>query len=209
MTVTTAIDLLSRLGLDVLCLLAMAGVLYKRRRSAPEMPLVFTSLNLGLFAAVTVIGGHHFSAGVGFGLFGLLSLVRLRSAAFTLQDVAYTFTALVLGLANGLAAAPIALVATIDAVLLAALFVVDESRRSTPTQVVKVTLDRAILDPDQIQREAAGQLPQHVVSVSIDEVDHVRDLTRISVRHGLHPSGKDLLPQSPANENQPRESSDA
>jgi hypothetical protein len=44
----------------------------------------------------------------------LSSLVRLRSTAFTLQDVAYTFTALVLGLANGLTAAPFALVVGID-----------------------------------------------------------------------------------------------
>ena len=79
MTVTAAVEILGRLGLDVVGLLLMAGVLYRRRASAPEMPLVFTSLNLGLFAAVAVIGDHHFSVGAGFGLFALLSLVRLRS----------------------------------------------------------------------------------------------------------------------------------
>ena len=92
----------ARLGLDVLSMLVLVGVLYRRRAAAPEMTLVFTALNIGLFAAVSAIGSGEFPTGIGFGLFGLLSLVRLRSAAFTLKDVAYTFVALVLALVNGL-----------------------------------------------------------------------------------------------------------
>lgn len=176
---------LGRLGLDVICLLVLAGLLYRRRISAPEMPLVFTALNLGLFAAVTVIADHHMSAGIGFGLFGLLSLVRLRSAAFTLQDMAYTFTSLVLGLTNGLAAAPLMLVVAIDAVLLVGLAIADESRGAPRTRVMRLTLDRAILDPAQIMREAADQLPDRVVALVVDDVDHVRDVTRVSVRYEL------------------------
>jgi len=191
MNVASTVELVSRLGLDVVSLVVMAGLLYRQKRSAPEMPLVFTSLNLGLFAAVTVISGNHFSAGVGFGLFGLLSLVRLRSAAFTLQDVAYTFTSLVLGLANGLVAAPMPLVIGINVVLLAALAIVDESRNGTHTRVMQLTLDRAMVDPDQILREAADQLPDRVVALVIDEVDHVRDITRVSVRHELASSSMD------------------
>lgn len=191
MTVTAAIEILGRLGLDVVGLLLMAGVLYRRRASAPEMPLVFTSLNLGLFAAVAVIGDHHFSVGAGFGLFALLSLVRLRSRVFTLQDMAYTFTALVLGLVNGLDAAPLALVVGVDVVLLLALAVADESRGMPETRVMKLTLDRAFLDPDQVRREAALQMPDRVVAVTIDAVDHVRGRTRISVRHEVaQPSGR-------------------
>jgi hypothetical protein len=185
MTLATAIELVGRLGLDVVCLLVMAGFLYRRRPSAPEMPLVFTSLNLGLFSAATVIGGHHFSVGAGFGLFALLSLVRLRSRAFTLQDVAYTFVALVLGLVNGLGAAPIGLVACVDIVLVLALAIADESRTRPATRVMQLTLDRAFLDPAQVRREAAGQLPDRVVAIVIDSVDHLRGSTRISVRYEL------------------------
>src|SRR5689334_21766747 len=102
-------DVSARLGLDVLAMLVLVGWLYRRRVAAPEMTLVFTALNIGLFAAVTEIGSGHFPTGVGFGLFGLLSLVRLRSTAFTLKDVAYTFVALVLALVNGLPERSIAL----------------------------------------------------------------------------------------------------
>jgi len=191
MSVTAAIEILGRLGLDVVALLLMAGALYRRRASAPEMPLVFTSLNLGLFAAVAVIGDHHFSVGAGFGLFALLSLVRLRSRVFTLQDMAYTFTALVLGLVNGLNAAPVALVVGVDVVLLLALAVADESRGVPETRVMELTLDGAYLDPDQVRQEAALELPDRVVAVSIDAVDHVRGRTMISVLYEVaQPNGR-------------------
>ena len=90
------------LGLDVLSLLLLVGWLYRRHASAPEMTMVFTMLNIGLFAAMVAIASGDFPVGVGFGLFGLLSLVRLRSTQFTIKDIAYTFTALVLALVNAL-----------------------------------------------------------------------------------------------------------
>ena len=115
-----------RLGLDVVVLLILVGILHRRRSTLPEMALVLTSLNIGLFAAVTVIGTGDFPTGIGFGLFGLLSLVRLRSAAFTLKDVAYTFLALVLALVNGLPERNLGLVLGLNLVVLAAVWVTDD-----------------------------------------------------------------------------------
>lgn len=172
-----------RLGLDVLSLLVLVGVLYRRRAAAPEMTLVFTALNIGLFAAVSTIGSGDFPTGIGFGLFGLLSLVRLRSAAFTLKDVAYTFVALVLALVNGLPERNLLLVVALDVVLLAALWVADESRTTRPTRVMRLTLDRAFTDVDAVGAELRARMPEEPLSVTIDEVDLVRETTRVSVRY--------------------------
>src|SRR6476659_1589708 len=128
----------ARLGLDVLSMLVLVGVLYRRRAAAPEMTLVFTALNIGLFAAVSAIGSGEFPTGIGFGLFGLLSLVRLRSAAFTLKDVAYTFVALILALVNGLPDRNVGVAVALDVVLVLAIWLTDESRTTTPTRVVRL-----------------------------------------------------------------------
>src|SRR6476620_4023969 len=145
---------LGRLGLDVGAMLVLVGVLYRRRAAAPEMTLVFTALNIGLFAAVSSIGSGNFPTGIGFGLFGLLSLVRLRSAAFTLKDVAYTFVALVLALVNGLPDRNLVLVVLLDLLLLVSFWVVDETRSRTPsTRLMRITLDTAVTDPDTATAE--------------------------------------------------------
>jgi hypothetical protein len=67
MNQTDLLATVARLGLDVLSMLLLVGWLYRRRLAAPEMALVFTSLNIGLFAAVTSIGSGHFPTGIGFG----------------------------------------------------------------------------------------------------------------------------------------------
>ena len=182
LSATTA-DLVARLGIDVLSLLILVGVLYRRRRSAPAMPLVFAALNLGLFAALTAISAGSFKAGIGFGLFGLLSLVRLRSAAFTLKDVAFTFIALVLALVNGLEQRELLLVFFLNVLLVVTVWIADDSRSQPATRVMRLTLDRLILDPAEAQNYLADRLSVPIVSVVIDDADFVRETTRIAVRY--------------------------
>src|SRR6476660_4228928 len=168
MNTTDLFGTLGRLGLDVLSMLLLVGWLYRRRLAAPEMALVFTALNVGLFAAVTAIGTGHFPTGIGFGLFGLLSLVRLRSAAFTLKDVAYTFVALILALVNGLPERNVGVVVALDVVLLLAIWLTDESRATTPTRVVRLTLDRALTDPAQLAAEVRARMGADPVGLTVD-----------------------------------------
>ena len=181
----SGLSALGRLGLDVAAMLVLVGVLYRRRAAAPEMTLVFTALNVGLFAAVSSIGSGNFPTGIGFGLFGLLSLVRLRSAAFTLKDVAYTFVALVLALVNGLPERNLLLVLALDALLLAAIWVADESRSVAPTRVMRLTLDRVLTEPEALDAELRDRLGLEPLSIAVDDVDLVRETTRVSVRYAV------------------------
>ena len=184
MQLTTFLDLLGRLGLDVLAMLVLVGWLYRRRLAAPEMRLVFGALNIGLFVAVASIGTGHFPTGVGFGLFGLLSLVRLRSTAFTLKDVAYTFVALVLALINGLPERSMLMAVVLNLVVLVAMWFVDETRSRVPqTLIVRLTLDQVAGSPAEaapLVRDVLGTDPLDVV---VEDVDLVRQTTRVAVRH--------------------------
>lgn len=176
---------LARLGMDVVALLILGGVLYRRRQSAPAMPLVFATLNIGLFAALSAITAGNFKAGVGFGLFGLLSLVRLRSTSFTLKDVAYTFIAMVLALVNGLEERQLWLVLTLNALLLIVILVADDSRSQPATRVMRLTLDHLVLNPADVAQELTGRLNVPILSAVIDDVDFVRETTRVAVRYPI------------------------
>ena len=136
-----AIDLLIRFGIDSVVMLLLVGLLYRPRQSVPSMPLVLASLNAGLFAALAAITGGEFAAGIGFGLFGLLSLLRLRSAAFTIKDVAYTFIALILALVNGLPDRDYALLGIINVALLLVVLIADDTRSQPASRVMRLTLE--------------------------------------------------------------------
>ena len=182
---STSLATVGRLGLDVLSMLLLVGVLHRRRATAPEMALVFTALNIGLFSAVSVIGLGDFPTGIGFGLFGLLSLVRLRSAAFTLKDVAYTFVALVLALVNGLPERNVTLVVGLNAIVLLAVWLTDASRGAGATRVMRIVLDRAVTDPEEIRALLGARIQTPPLSVVIDGVDFVRETTRVSVLYAV------------------------
>ncbi len=179
MTASTLIGL----GIDVLALFILVGWLYRRRAAAPEMTMVFVTLNIGLLAALTAITAGHFPAGVGFGLFGLLSLVRLRSAAFSIKDVAYTFSALVLALVNGLPERHLGLVIVLNVLVLAAVWLVDDSKTRIPTRVLRLTLDRALTSTEDVRAEVTRRLGHEPLAVVVEQVDFVRETTVVAVRH--------------------------
>ena len=184
----SALDTLGRLGIDALAMLVLVGWLYRRRSAAPEMALVLSALNVGLLAAVLAIGVGSFPAGVGFGLFGLLSLVRLRSAAFTLKDMAYTFVALVLGLVNGLPQAPILAVAMLNLLLLGVIWLTDETREGTTSRLMKITLDTVVTDLDDVRAAVVARVGVTPSAVAVVDVDFVRETTRVWVRHAVDES---------------------
>jgi len=173
------------LGLDVLALLVLVGWLYRRRSAAPEMTMVFVTLNIGLFAAVVAIGSGKFPVGVGFGLFGLLSLVRLRSVAFTNKDMAYMFSALVLALVNALPEKHTLLAVLLDVVVLAALWLVDDTGSRPQTRVLRMTLDCAVTATEDVRREVAQRLGHEPIAVAVEQVDFVRETTVVAVRHEI------------------------
>ena len=90
------------LGADLLAIFLLAFVLYFRRHRRADLLLAYVALNIGIFVAMSLLSRVRVDIALGFGLFAILSIIRLRSSAVTQQEVAYYFVALVLGLVNGL-----------------------------------------------------------------------------------------------------------
>lgn len=190
MTVSAdTIGLLIRAGLDLATLLLLVGWLYKSQQSVPSMPLVLSSLNVGIFVAVTVFthGKGSLSTGVGFGLFALLSMLRLRSAAFTIKDVAFTFLTLITGLVNALPTSEWGLLIAVNLAILLVVLITDTHRESKTTRVMSVTLDKAYSDPAEIRAAVEQRLGMAVESVVVKGVNFVKGVTDLKVEYQPDP----------------------
>jgi hypothetical protein len=90
----TLADALPRLAIDLVALAALTGGLFQPRHRRMELVVVYALFNVGLFLALLILVGTRISLGVGFGLFAVLSIVRLRSDTYSHRELAYFFVAL-------------------------------------------------------------------------------------------------------------------
>jgi hypothetical protein len=180
-----AANLLIRAAADLVTLLIIVGLLYRPQKSVPSMPLVLCALNVGLFTAVTafIAVGDVVTGGLGFGLFALLSMLRLRSAAFTIKDVAYTFVVLIVGLVNALPIDDWVLLGSANAALVLVMGVADTRRSTKSTQVMRMRLDNIYVDPIELRAELEHRLPVTIQSMRLKDVDYVRETTDVLLEY--------------------------
>src|ERR1044071_10024351 len=91
---------------DLVAIAILAYVLYFRRYYRRDLLLAYVSLNVGVLAVTSVLLSAEVGLGLGFGLFGVLSIIRLRSDTVTQEEIAYYFVALALGLLGGVHPGP-------------------------------------------------------------------------------------------------------
>jgi len=187
--VADLLELIPRLAIDAAAIVLLAQGLFLRRHGRGDL-VALHLFNLGVFAAVAVIARSEVSLGVGFGLFAVLSIVRLRSETFTHVELGYCFLALVLALVCAIDAGGPAVAGTLAGVLLLAAAVFDHPRLASSERRLEVTLERAVPDLGELRRELEARLGAQVTDVAVLELDYVRDTTRVAARcvacQGLH-----------------------
>ena len=159
--------------------------LYYPRYRRKDMVVAILSLNIGVMAVATALASAEVSAGLGLGLFGVLSIIRLRSSELDQEEVAYYFSALALGLLAGFQVDPAWLTPALMAGILSALYVGDHPLLFTGIRHQVVNLDTAYTSEPQLIARLEGLLDAHVLKVKVKKVDLVNDTTSVDVRYRL------------------------
>ncbi|MFE0107287.1 DUF4956 domain-containing protein [Streptomyces sp. NPDC059009] len=176
-------EIAAHLGLDLAAVTLLTfGVFYPRHRRRELVP-AYLALNVALFAVVAALAsaGGNGGLALGFGLFGVLSIVRLRSDAVQHQEVAYYFITLVLGLLCGLPGLSLPMATALSVVLLLVMYVADHPRLFARDRRAVITLDAVFREETALRAELARRLGEPL-GWTVQEVDYVRDLMVLEVR---------------------------
>lgn len=176
-------DLLLHLFVDLVSVAVLAGWLYLRRHGRRDLVVATVAFNVGLLVVVSVISTRHIGVGLGFGLFAILSIVRLRSEPFDNVELGYFFLALVLGLVNGLRRIDLPLLVALDLLVVLTLYFVDHPAFHTTIRRRRIVLDDVETDADALRVRLAQAMGIEIVELAIVEIDYVRETTRVSVRY--------------------------
>ena len=170
------------LGLDLVVIFVMTYVLYFRRHWRADLLLSYVALNIGIFVTMSLLTQVRVDIATGFGLFAILSIIRLRSSAVTQQEVAYYFLALVLGLVNGMGVPDRGLVVAMNVVLLLTMFAVDSRALRVRAQRMDVRLDGIYTNEAALVAELERKLGGRVAYQEITEIDLIHGHMLIDVR---------------------------
>jgi hypothetical protein len=181
-------DLALRLAIDLAAIVALVYGLFHPRHRRMDLVVVYALFNIGVFLALSVIVAGELSMGVGFGLFAVLSIVRLRSEPFSNRELAYFFVALVIGLVCALDIGHAAYAGVLAAIALLAAWAIDHPRLSRPSRRLEVTLERVFADDGALRDHLRERLRAPVLDVTVQEIDYVREMMRVTVVLGAEES---------------------
>ena len=188
---------LAYIGADLVALAILVGALYIPRHGRRDLVAAYIGVNVGVLAVTLLLStSDNVGAGLGLGLFGVLSIIRLRSSSLAQGEVAYFFAALALGLLGGIKSHLI-IVAILMALILASLWVGDHPALMRRNRNQVVTLDRAISDENELITELEDLLGAHVRSVDLKSLDLVNDTTIVEVHYRLLPRSRAARPAQP------------
>lgn len=170
-----------RLLIDVVAIAVLAIALFYRRHRRNDLVVLYVVFNVGLFAAVVVIAEGEVAAAVGFGLFAVLSIIRLRAEQLSFAEIAYFFAAIVLGLVTAVDLGGALATVALAVLVLAAPALVDHPRALRVNRRLEVTLERVFTDTDELRRAVEQRLTVRVIALEVLDLDYVREVTRVQV----------------------------
>lgn len=178
-------DQLAVVALDIVAIGILAFAVYFPRHRRRDLTIAIVGINVGVLAVSMVLGSTTVGAGLGLGLFGVLSIIRLRSREIDQSEIAYYFAALALGLISGLSGTVTVVSAALMALVVATLAIIDAPALLRRHREQSLVLDRAILDEEQLRLHVEDLLGCHVHTVDVKAIDLVSDTTTVDVRYAL------------------------
>lgn len=177
---------------DLVAVSLLVFGLYFPRHRRRDLVVAYLGVNVGVLAVASALSVSTVGTGLGLGmaLFGVLSIIRLRSTELDQHEVAYYFSALALGLLGALNTDPLWRNGLLMVLVLVVIYAGDHPRLFRGYRNQMVILDSAITDQTRLVAHLEQLLGGRVHSTSVQRVDLVEDVTVVSVRYqpGLHDS---------------------
>jgi len=187
------------LGAEVVAVTVLVLGLYFPRHRRRDLMVAYFSVNIGVLAVADALRSSNAGTGLGLGfaLFGVLSIIRLRSTELDQHEVAYFFSALALGLLGALDTASIWRNIALMGLIVGVMAIVDNRWLLGRYRQQIVVLDSVVTSQDELVARLEELLDAKVHSARPLRVDLINDSTLVDVRYaGL--SRKSIAPVSPA-----------
>jgi len=131
------------------------------------MTVAISVINITLFALAGALASFTLSLGVGFALFSVISIIRLRSDTAGWHEMAYLLVGLSTGMILGLPGYALNEKVIYASVLVAAMYLIDHPRLFGTKELRRVTVS---LDGTHVANVALKLRVEEILGIPVDEV---------------------------------------
>ncbi|BBH67984.1 DUF4956 domain-containing protein [Actinoplanes sp. OR16] len=174
---------LALFAIDLVAVSLLVFGLYFPRHRRRDLVVAYLGVNVGVLAVAGSLSSSTVGAGLGLGLFGVLSIIRLRSTELDQHEVAYYFSALALGILGPLSGGPAWLTPALMALILVVMYLGDHPRLFRTYHRQVVVLDTALTDRMALITQLERILGARVHAATVERVDLVNETTVVEVRY--------------------------
>jgi hypothetical protein len=175
------------LAVNLVVVALLAFVLFYRRHRNREMAISIAAINITLWALTGALASYTLSLGVGFALFAVISVIRLRSSTAPWISMAYLLVGLGAGMISGLTGFNIWEKIAYTGFMVLVMAIVD-SRYFLPInsgddERTTVTLDGSDLDPASLKARVETLINVQAISVKVRAVTLEPVTTKVDVTY--------------------------
>ena len=176
---------LSAFALDLGSVAILSYALYYRRHRDRDMAMAISSINITLFALTGALGAVTLPLGVGFALFAVISVIRLRSDTAGWIEMAYLLAGLGVGLIVGLLGVELWMKASYTAFLLGMIALIDNRRflSRSVTRTIAVTLEGTNIEDGTLKPRVEALLGREIDAVVVKNITAVPAATKVQVSY--------------------------
>lgn len=175
------------LAIDIAAVGLLVFALYFPRHRRRDLVVAYLGVNVGVLAVASALTTSSASSGglgigLGLALFGVLSIIRLRSTELDQHEVAYYFSALALGILGALSGTATWLTGTLMALILVVMYIGDHPRLFRTYRRQVIVLDTVVTDQVALVAHLEQLLGARVHAAHVQRVDLVNDTSTVDVR---------------------------
>ncbi|MDR1393481.1 MAG: DUF4956 domain-containing protein [Bifidobacteriaceae bacterium] len=166
---------------DLVCIGVLVLGFYYPRHARRDLVAAFLTVNVSVLAVAAALAATSVNVGLGLGLFGVLALIRLRSAELQQHEIAYYFAALALGVTGGLAS-PMGWVAVgLMAAIVAVLGLADWAGAARANRSHTVVLSGLHRPGPELDQHLAALFSEPVTWSAVRKIDLTASVTTVAV----------------------------
>jgi hypothetical protein len=183
----TEISLLSylpALGIDLFSIILIAYIMYYRRYRKRELTIAIAVINIVLFALGGALASFTLSLGVGFALFAVISVIRLRSDTAGWLEMSYMLIGLSVGLILGLPAYSLGTQVVYAFTLMLALIAIDNPwlLPIRGKETMNVAVNFVETDIAELRNKLTERLALEVTEVTIKSISLQPEAMKVDVK---------------------------